>query len=105
MAKRFLQSVGVAVALVALVFLLKLGPPPVVGQTQTPAPADDTAKKSGPAPKTAWGAPDLQGIWTNTYEIPLQRPARYADKEFFTDEERTELDKQRTAIVSRDVRR
>src|SRR4029453_16302634 len=105
MAKRFLQSIGVAVALVALAFLLKLGPPSLDGQTQTPAPPDETAKQSGPAPKTPWGTPDLQGIWTNTYEIPLQRPARYADKEFFTDEERAELDKQRTAIVSRDVRR
>jgi hypothetical protein len=105
MAKRSLQSIGVAVALVALVFLLKLGPPSVQGQPQTPAPLDGTAKKSGPAPKTSWGAPDLQGIWTNTYEVPLQRPARYAGKEFFTDEERAELDKQRMAIVSQDVRR
>jgi hypothetical protein len=105
MAKRSLQSIGVAAALVALVLLLKLGPPSVQGQTQTPAPPDGTGKKSGPAPKTSWGAPDLQGIWTNTYEVPLQRPARYADKEVFTDEERAELDKQRTAIVSQDVRR
>jgi hypothetical protein len=105
MAKRSLQSIGVVVALVALVFLLKLGLPSVQGQTQTPAPPDGTARKSGPAPKTSWGAPDLQGIWTNTYEVPLQRPARYAGKEFFTDEERAELDKQRTAIVSQDVRR
>jgi hypothetical protein len=105
MAKRSLQSIGVVVALVALVFLLKLGPPSVQGQTQTPAPPDGTARKSVPAPKTSWGAPDLQGIWTNTYEVPLQRPARYAGQEFFTDEERAELDKQRTAIVNQDVRR
>src|SRR5262245_16380184 len=105
MAKRSLQSIGVAVALVALVILLKLGPLSVLGQTQTPAPPDGTAKKSGPAPKTSWGAPDLQGIWTTTYAVPLQRQARYAGKEFFTDEERAELDKQRTAIVSQDVRR
>jgi hypothetical protein len=44
---------------------------------------------------TPWGEPDLQGIWTSDSEIPLQRPAKYANREFFTDEERAELDKQR----------
>ena len=24
---------------------------------------------------TAWGDPNLQGIWTDVYETPLQRPA------------------------------
>jgi hypothetical protein len=105
MAKRFLRSIGVAVMLAGLAFLPNLRLPPVAGQTQAPPAPDGAEKKAGPAPKTAWGAPDLQGIWTNTYEVPLQRPARYADKEFFTDEERAELDKERTAIVSRDVRR
>jgi hypothetical protein len=101
MAKRFLQSIGVAAMLAVLAFVLNLGPSSVGGQT----PPDETAGKSGPAPKTPWGTPDLQGIWTNTYEVPLQRPARWANQEFFTDEERAELDKQRTAIVSQDVRR
>ena len=103
MAKRFLQSSGVAVLLVVVALLFRLGVSPDVGQAQSQTPA--AAEKAGPAPKTPWGAPDLQGIWTNTHEIPLQRPARYADKEFFTDEELAELDKQRTAILSQDVRR
>ena len=51
---------------------------------------------------TAWGEPDLQGLWTYDYEIPLQRPARYANKEFFTDEERAELDRQRAGAISRE---
>jgi len=59
---------------------------------------------AGPPPKTPWGEPDLQGIWTNDYEVPLQRPAKYADKEFFTDEERAELDKVRAGIIGRDSR-
>ena len=102
MAKGFLRSIGVAVLLVALALLLKLGPSTAVGQA--PALPDEAAGNAGPAPKTPWGTPDLQGIWTNTFEVPLQRPARYADKEFFTDEERAELDRQRTAIVSQDAR-
>ena len=37
--------------------------------------------------KTAWGDPDLQGIWAQKYQIPLQRPARDAGKTTLTAEE------------------
>jgi hypothetical protein len=103
MARRFLPSIGVIVVLVSAAVLLTLGPF-AVGRAQAPPP-DPGTEKTGPAPKTPWGAPDLQGIWTNTHEIPLQRPARFANQEFFTEEQRAELDKQRTAILSQDVRR
>ena len=36
---------------------------------------------------TAWGEPDLQGLWANEYRIPLQRSPEFADQEFFTDEQ------------------
>ena len=52
---------------------------------------------------TPWGEPDLQGIWTSDSEIPLQRPAKYANREFFTDEERAELDKQRADAIGREA--
>ncbi len=39
------------------------------------------------APRTPWGAPDLQGIWDSKSTTPLQRPEQYADREFLTDEE------------------
>ena len=45
--------------------------------------------------KTPWGEPDLQGIWTEETDTPLQRPAKYADQEFFTSAQRVELDVQR----------
>ena len=54
--------------------------------------------------KTAWGDPDLQGIWTDPYQTPLQRPSQFANKEFFTDEERAKLDEQRSGIPRRDQR-
>ncbi len=54
--------------------------------------------------RTAWGHPDLQGIWTDPYQTPLQRPSQFATKEFFTDEERTKLDEQRAGIPRRDQR-
>src|SRR6478609_3073468 len=37
--------------------------------------------------RTPWGAPDLQGTWSNATLTPLQRPAELKDKEFFTPEE------------------
>ena len=54
--------------------------------------------------KTPWGEPDLQGIWTDETSTPLQRPAKYANQEFFTDEQRADLDKERSALPGRDKR-
>jgi hypothetical protein len=51
--------------------------------------------------KTPWGEPDLQGIWTDEFDTPLQRPAKYADQQFFTEEQRAELDKERTEVLNR----
>jgi len=61
---------------------------------------------SAPAPvlKTSWGEPDLQGIWMEETDTPLQRPAKYADQEFFTPEQRAELDAQRAALEGKDER-
>ena len=39
---------------------------------------------AGSGVKTTWGEPDLQGIWTDESDTPLQRPAKYADQAFFT---------------------
>src|SRR2546422_9134719 len=47
--------------------------------------------------RTPWGDPDLQGSWSNATTTPLQRPAKYAGREFLTPEERREQDKE-TAI-------
>jgi hypothetical protein len=35
-------------------------------------------------PRTSWGDPDLEGVWTtdNNFAIPLERPPEVADKEF-----------------------
>jgi hypothetical protein len=54
--------------------------------------------------KTPWGEPDLQGIWTDESDTPLQRPAKYANQEFFSDAQRAELDVQRAALTGKDKR-
>jgi hypothetical protein len=50
------------------------------------------AGQSGPAntwtpPHTAWGDPDLQGVWQGFEAITLERPLAAGDKEFYTDAE------------------
>src|SRR6516165_11893133 len=68
--------------------------------TQT-LPVSPGASVPSPALKTPWSEPDLQGIWTDEFDTPLQRPAKYADQEFFTDAQREELDKERLALLNR----
>ena len=99
MSRRFLELIAVAAVFVVVVVLLKLATMPVGGQT----PA--AAEKAGPAPNTPWGEPDLQGIWSYDFEVPLQRPAQYANKEFFSDEEQAQLDRQRSGILNQSDRR
>ena len=60
--------------------------------------------QSAAALKTAWGEPDLQGIWTDEASTPLQRPPKYANQEFFTATQRAELDRERSALLGRDKR-
>ena len=49
-------------------------------------------------PRTPWGDPDLQGIWTNEVTTtPMERPAQYGERELLTDEEVAER-AQRDAI-------
>ena len=62
------------------------------------------ARRRAAALTTPWGEPDLQGIWTDESDTPLQRPAKYANQEFFTEAQRAELDRLRSALPSRDKR-
>jgi len=38
-------------------------------------------------PRTPWGDPDLQGIWTTETITPFERPAEFAGRDFLTPEE------------------
>ena len=64
----------VAGLLVVLTLVVLLVPSPTVAQSSN-------------APRTPWGDPDLQGIWSYASLTPLQRPADLSNREFFTPEE------------------
>ena len=88
---RLLQAAGASVAILSALVIL--------------SPADVTsANEASPVLKTAWGEPDLQGIWTDEADTPLQRSPKYANQEFFTQAQREELDKERAALLGRDKR-
>jgi len=59
------------------------------GQTKAPA-------REWTPPKTVWGDPDLEGVWTSddSYGVPFERPKRYGDRKVLTDEEYAERAKE-----------
>ena len=69
----------------------------LAGQTAGGTPADSSIR-------TPWGEPDLQGIWTDEFDTPFERPERFGDRAFMTAEEQAELDEQRAGLLSRDRR-
>jgi hypothetical protein len=38
-------------------------------------------------PRTSWGDPDLQGVWSNNILVPLERSPEFGTRAFLTDEE------------------
>jgi len=46
--------------------------------------------------KTAWGDPDLQGVWTSddSFGVPFERPRKYGNRKLLTDEEYAEREKE-----------
>jgi hypothetical protein len=93
MRDRFLRStITIALSAVAVSAVISLS----IGATSAQAPASTQ--------KTPWGEPDLQGIWTDETDTPLQRSPKFGTQEFFTQAERAELDRQRSAMKGRDER-
>ena len=82
--KRTLGALGVVAAVVVLsVHVLAQGQSAPRAAAATPTGAAATSA----IPRTADGKPDMQGYWTNQTFTPLERPAQFKDKEFFTAEE------------------
>ena len=77
MLHRMLTAVFVALAVVALA--------PLVAAAQS---------TDAEAPRTPWGAPDLQGVWDFRSLTPLQRPEELGNKAFLTEEEAANLEQE-----------
>ena len=68
-----------------------------------PAPRTGRAAVSSAPPRTAWGEPDLQGVYTNKTITAFERPAQFAGQAELTDEEIADLERQ-VADRSADIR-
>ena len=66
------------VLLLAVVTIVSLAAAPAGAQNETP--------------RTAWGAPDLQGIWDFRTITPMERPEELGEKAYLTEEEAANLE-------------
>jgi len=82
-------------ALVAVI-VVTVAPVLLSGQTR-PAATTKTGADTEAAPRTSWGAPDLQGIWSNQAVTPLERSKELGTREFLTEEERAARERQLAA--------
>ena len=89
MRRRLFESLGVASVMCLLMVLFHLAAVPVGGQ----APGT-----------TAWGHPNLEGIWLDVYATLFERPAELGDRELFTAEERAARDQARMVSPGRNAR-
>ena len=80
MAVRRLKALPPALLLIASTLV------PISGQSPS-SPA-----RGATAPRTPWGHPDLQGIWSTQTLTPLERPANLAGKEVLTEQEAAALE-------------
>ena len=89
MSRRLLESFGTATVFATVMTLLQLTAVPVAGQ----AP-----------PTTAWGHPNLEGIWLDVYDTPFERAVELGDRELATAEERAARDEARMMSPGRNRR-
>ena len=102
MGNRFSGSIVTAAIVAAAFAAISVSVTQATAQAPSVSGAALTTSPIKTAPlKTAWGDPDLQGIWTDEFDTPLQRSAKFATQEFFTEAQRAELDQARTGILNR----
>lgn len=100
MYKRIWVSLGVLAAVIVVVSLAAV---PLAGQGK-PSIAAPAAKSYAP-PKTPWGHPDLQGIYTSDdyINVPLERPVEFGERFYLTDKEMADREAQIAAQSKADL--
>jgi hypothetical protein len=106
MRHRYFVSLSALASVLALVLVATVS---VSGQnpasaSKQPASKSAVATKSGTTPRTPWGDPDLQGTWFVMADVPLERSAANAGKEFLTDEQVAAADEAKGLNPGRNAR-
>jgi hypothetical protein len=101
MRNRYLLSLCGSLAALGLALSL-------TGQTASKTAPKTAPAKSAPAksamPRTPWGDPDLQGTWFVLADVPLERSAANANKEFLSDEEIAAANERKSENPGRNAR-
>src|SRR5437868_4537244 len=101
MHRRHLISLALLVVALAGVFALAQTPP---AAPKSAASKSKAATKAALPLRTPWGDPDLQGTWFVMYDVPLERSAANAGKEFLTDAEVAAADAKKGLDPGRNAR-
>ena len=98
MNRRFFASLGMLAAAALVASLMSA---PLAGQAKTGTTSARAAEWT--PPRTAWGTPDLQGVWDYRTITPLERPDRLAGKQVLTDVEAAEFEQEENRRQNRDL--
>jgi hypothetical protein len=98
-----LTALAGVLGLVSLAGVSMSGQTPGSTAKSTSAKATGTVKAGSPF-RTPWGDPDLQGTWFVLADVPLERSAANAGKEFLTDQEVAAADAQKGLNPGRNAR-
>src|SRR5579859_4456262 len=104
MSHRFLAVEGAVAAALAVALL---APVPATAQSSLAAvekAAAALAPKGWTPPRTPDGQPDIQGVFTNGFITPVERPADLAGKAFFTKEEAVAFETHKVQATNKDNR-
>jgi hypothetical protein len=97
-------AVAVAVVSGATVSMRSQTPPRPAAAAPATTAQRPALPRPGPAPKTAWGEPDLQGTWFVMEAVPFERSAANANKPLLTDAEVEAMDKAKSVNQGRNMR-
>jgi hypothetical protein len=89
-----LSPVARVVIMAGVVALVPFG---IAAAQTAPAGRPAPAGRAFTPPKTPWGEPDLQGLYSNKTITPLERPAQFAGQTELTGEEIAELESRAAA--------
>ena len=86
MDKSVLRAIRTAAGLMLALWLVA---PPASGQDRAAGSRSATSTKARGTPRTPWGDPDLQGVWSgdSAQAIPRERPAQFVGRAELSDEE------------------
>jgi hypothetical protein len=76
----------------------------MIGLTSVAVAGQAANSSSKTVPRTPWGDPDLQGIWSIATITPFERPTALADKQVLSEEEAADLERQTLKTTNQDRR-